>query len=96
MTHQPHDRLVKAVFSQERQAAALLRAFLPPTISQRLDFSTLQLVADSFVDEELSEPFTDLLFTVRMEGSAALLYVLCEHQSTEPPLRIVPRIRRPA
>ncbi|MBI4878751.1 MAG: Rpn family recombination-promoting nuclease/putative transposase [Planctomycetes bacterium] len=88
MTPQPHDRLAKAVFSEAPQAVALLRAFLPPDIRGRIDFNTLLLVPGSFVDEKLSERFTDLLFSVRMGEEAALLYVLFEHQST--PDRVMP------
>ncbi len=88
MTRQPHDKLAKFVFSEAPQAAALLQAFLPPDISTCVDFSTLELVPGSFVDEALTERFTDLLFTVRAGKKRPLLYVLFEHQST--PDRIMP------
>jgi len=59
---------------------------LPPALSARLDWSSLALQPASFVDERLSGREADLLFTVRCEGHSALLYVLCEHQSTSDPL----------
>ncbi len=38
MTKPPHDRLVKAVFSEARQTVLLLDTFLPPGIRQRIRF----------------------------------------------------------
>ncbi|MBI4880857.1 MAG: Rpn family recombination-promoting nuclease/putative transposase [Planctomycetes bacterium] len=86
MTGQPHDKLVKAVFSEAPQARALLRNLLPQDLADAIDFATLKLVPGSFVDEKLTERFTDLLFSVRMGRDVALLYVLFEHQSTPDPV----------
>jgi hypothetical protein len=42
--------------------------------------------AASFVDEALKWRYSDLLFTVPMEGRDAFVYVLVEHQSSSDPL----------
>ena len=80
MTSQPHDRLAKAVFSETRQASAFFEAFLPADISAQIDFDSLELVSGSFVDEELTERLTDLLFTARIGRDDLLIYLL--HRST--------------
>ena len=94
--YQPHDNLFRKVFSDEPEAAGLLRPNLPEWLSTRLDWSTLTLQDRSYVDEELEASQSDLLFEVQWQagdgqagaGAAGsepqrlLLYVLFEHQST--------------
>lgn len=82
----PHDAFFKEVFSQVKAAEAEIEAMLPPELVAELDFSTAKLVPGSFVDEQLSERHSDLLWSVRLGGRQALLYVLLEHQSRPDPL----------
>ncbi|MFT3775348.1 MAG: Rpn family recombination-promoting nuclease/putative transposase [Minicystis sp.] len=78
----PHDALVRASFSQTAHAAAFLLAVLPRAITARVDLATLALCPGSFVDRALRRRHTDLLFSARLAGRDALVYVLLEHQST--------------
>ncbi|MFT3774167.1 MAG: Rpn family recombination-promoting nuclease/putative transposase [Minicystis sp.] len=82
----PHDALVRAAFSQTAHAAGFLLAVLPRAIAARVDFSTLTLRPGSFVDRALRRRHTDLLFSAKLAGREALVYVLFEHQSTVDPL----------
>jgi predicted transposase YdaD len=76
-----HDLLFKGTFSQPEHAASILRLLLPPELVARLDWSTLALSPGCFVDEALSERFTDLLFSILFGSYPALLYLLFEHES---------------
>lgn len=78
----PHDALFKHVFSQPDHAVGELRHILPATIVDRIDWSTLALQPGSFVDDELRERHSDLLYSVRLAGREAFLYLLLEHKST--------------
>ena len=49
--YQPHDNLFRKVFSQETEAAGLLRPHLPHWLSSSLDWSTLTLQDRSYVEE---------------------------------------------
>jgi hypothetical protein len=82
----PHDALFKAVFSEGESAFALLKASLAPELAAAIDPASLEQQPASFVDEELREVHRDLLFTAKLAGKDALLYVLFEHQSTVDPL----------
>ncbi len=83
----PHDALFKAVFAQPEHAGGELQAVLPDALVQALDWSTLERRPGSFVDPELAERHTDLLFSIRARAGADLLvYVLLEHQSRSDPL----------
>jgi predicted transposase/invertase (TIGR01784 family) len=77
-----HDAFVKAMFSRPEHAASLLRQILPPALVARIDFTTLLLCVGSYVDEVFKERYSDLLFSVTIDGRASLLYILFEHQST--------------
>lgn len=63
-------------------AAEFLELYLPPVIAKLLDFAQLETVKDSFVNNELQEYFSDLLFRVPLKsGAPAYVYVLLEHKS---------------
>jgi len=93
MADNPHDKLFKLVYGRPMQAAAYFERFLPAEVVARLDLERLELADGSFVDEELKEHHTDLLFVAPIIASDpapddeepprdALLYLLFEHQST--------------
>ena len=79
----PHDKLFRTVFSDHAEAAALLRAHLPESLAGDLRWSTLTLQDRTFVDPDLRDTESDLLFSIRRKAGAppAWLYVLLEHQS---------------
>lgn len=82
--YQPHDKLFRAVFSDAREAADLLQASLPDTLRNRFDWTTLTLVDGTFLDDDLRESQSDLLYRVEYveTGQPVSLYLLFEHQSS--------------
>jgi predicted transposase YdaD len=84
--HQPHDKLVKSTFSDPDNARAFLQAQLPRKLSRRMDWNSLTLVSGSFIDSEFAATSSDLLFTAKIDGQPAFLYILFEHQNQEDPL----------
>src|ERR1700722_10085247 len=88
----PHDRLFKETFSRAEAARGFFEAYLPEPLARACDWESLRLEPGSFVDEKLREHCSDLLYSVRFQGSALYLYCLAEHFSTpEPstPLRLL-------
>lgn len=85
--HQPHDRLFRAVFSDADEAASLLQTALPDTVRNSFDWSTLTLVEGTFIDEDLRESLSDLLYEVQhaATGQPVSMYLLFEHQSSPDP-----------
>lgn len=79
----PHDRFFKEVFGQPEIAADFLASYLPAALVGALDLTTLQLAKDSFIDDELQEHFSDLLYHLRLKNAGPRLsvYVLFEHKS---------------
>lgn len=89
----PHDALFKTTFGDPLHAAGVLRSALPAEVIALLDLSTLRRVVGTFVDDELAERESDVLFAVdTVGGQTVLVYVLLEHQSTVDslmPLRVL-------
>jgi predicted transposase/invertase (TIGR01784 family) len=84
--HQPHDKLVKSAFSDPDNARAFLQAHLPSNLVRRMDWTSLSLFSGSFIDPEFAATSSDLLFTAKIDGHPAFLYILFEHQNQEDPL----------
>ncbi len=84
-----HDAFVKKVFSDPENLGGELRTLLPPALLAKLDLATIRTEPGSFVDERLKERHTDLLFSVKLTGRDALLYVLFEHRSSVDPVLVV-------
>jgi predicted transposase/invertase (TIGR01784 family) len=85
MTMTPHDSLFKETFKDPRRAAEELRHVLAPELARNIDFTTLAVEPGEFVDEELRERHTDLLFSAVIAGTKIRIYVLFEHQSSVDP-----------
>ena len=81
--HQPHDHLFRLVFADPQETAAFLRARLPDSYQRGFLWSSLRRAPGSFIDQELRDSVSDLLFEVRSAAAAPRqwLYLLFEHQS---------------
>jgi predicted transposase YdaD len=77
-----HDAFFKQVLSDPELAGTFLREHLPPEVMGLLGPEAPQPVPGSFVDEELQQHHSDLVFSVQLSaGGAAFAYVLLEHKS---------------
>lgn len=84
---QPHDLFFKEVFSRPEVAQDFLRHYLPAAVVAHLEPASLELQKGSFVDPELQEYFSDLLYRVQLkDGESAYVYLLFEHKSYPEPL----------
>ncbi|EDI1750807.1 Rpn family recombination-promoting nuclease/putative transposase [Salmonella enterica] len=79
-----HDPLFKLFLREPVTARDFLEAHLPEDIRSLVHLDTLRLESGSYVDEELKELHSDILYSVKMaEDAHCLLYCIVEHQSTE-------------
>jgi hypothetical protein len=85
MTSRPHDALFKAAFEHPAHVAGLLRGILPKSILDAIDWDTLAHQPGSFIDEDLGDAHSDLLFSARLGGDEIYIYLLFEHLSTQHP-----------
>lgn len=79
-----HDPLFKLFLREPVTARDFLEAHLPEDIRSLVLLDTLRLESGSYVDEELKEMHSDILYSVKMaQDEQCLLYCVVGHQSTE-------------
>ncbi|MBI3654701.1 MAG: Rpn family recombination-promoting nuclease/putative transposase [Acidobacteria bacterium] len=79
----PHDAFFKQLMSRLEVARDFLQNYLPEKVIAALDVRSLELVDGSFVDEELKDHLSDLIFRVKLKrGGKAYIYILFEHKSS--------------
>jgi predicted transposase/invertase (TIGR01784 family) len=77
-----HDAFFKQVLGDPELAGQFLREHLPREVTSLLGPEAPQPIPGSFVDEELQQHHSDLIFRVHLNtGGAAFAYVLMEHKS---------------
>ncbi|NNM58941.1 MAG: Rpn family recombination-promoting nuclease/putative transposase [Legionellales bacterium] len=78
----PHDKFIKSMMEHPEVAKDFFNAHLPPEVLEKIDLSTLKMESISFIDPELREHESDLIFSADLiNKEKALLYTLIEHQS---------------
>src|ERR1700744_1710705 len=78
-----HDAFFKQIMSEQGIADTLLREHLPREIANLLTAEPPDQRPGSFVDEELAQHHSDMLFRVHLAtGNDALAYLLVGHKST--------------
>jgi predicted transposase/invertase (TIGR01784 family) len=77
----PHDKFFKETFSKIEVARDFMNNYLPQSIINIVDLNTLELQKDSFINEELQEVFSDMLFRVKINKREGYVYFLFEHKS---------------
>jgi predicted transposase/invertase (TIGR01784 family) len=77
----PHDKLVRETLSVLENALSVLQNFMPEKVLGLMDLSTLEICKDSFVEKELADYYSDMLYRVNLSGTPGYVYVLFEHKS---------------
>ena len=77
----PHDKFFKELFSHKDEAGDFFAHYLPEDILKHLDLTEIEIVKESFIEKELKEYFSDILYKVSLSDAPAYLYMLFEHKS---------------
>ncbi|MDA3128772.1 Rpn family recombination-promoting nuclease/putative transposase [Aliibacillus thermotolerans] len=77
----PHDKFFKETLGNVETAKDFIVHYLPEHILKVVDVNTLEVQKDSFINKELEENFSDLLFKVNICNKEGYLYLLFEHKS---------------
>lgn len=94
----PHDRYFKETFARPEIARDFLENYLPPAVRDCLDLSSLTLQKESFIDHELRQHFSDILYQVQtvsqeLPQESGYVYLLFEHKSYPDNLTIFQMLR---
>lgn len=78
----PHDKFFKETFGDVAVTKDFLYHYLPSEVRKYIKLDTLVPQKDSFIDDELKESFSDLLFKVDIHDQEGYVYLLFEHKSS--------------
>jgi len=85
----PHDSFFKQTFGSVDFTRGFLSQYMASDASLCLDLSSLETAHESFVDDDLRQSHSDLVFTVALVGGGqAVVYLLFEHKSHPDPLTV--------
>jgi len=78
----PHDKVFRKTYSDRDNARSFLTHYLPDKVLNLVDLSTLEISKDSFIEKDLYDYYSDMLYKVNLtDGSQGFIYVLFEHKS---------------
>ncbi|MCL0081475.1 Rpn family recombination-promoting nuclease/putative transposase, partial [Peptococcaceae bacterium] len=77
----PHDRFFKKSLEDLDLVKSFISNYLPEELVRLIDLDSLELAKGNFVSDDLKETFTDMLFSVKLNGQDAYLVFLFEHKS---------------
>ncbi|HAE2267799.1 TPA_asm: Rpn family recombination-promoting nuclease/putative transposase [Salmonella enterica subsp. salamae serovar 60:g,m,t:z6] len=81
-TGTPHDAVFKQFLMHVDTARDFLDIHLPAELREICDLDTLQLASGSFIEENLKAQYSDVLYSLNMQGAPGYLHILIEHQSS--------------
>ena len=76
-----HDATFKEVFSQKRIAKDFIENNIPKEALDIMDMDSLELQKDTFINKDLKENFSDIIYKVKIRGQDAYICFLLEHKS---------------
>ena len=65
----PHDRFFRSAFSEKKVALGYLLEFLPTEVTNELDLESLDLESNSYVNKNLEEHFSDIVYRCQFKQS---------------------------
>jgi len=80
-TPTPHDATFRQFLTQPDIARDFMALHLPPELRVRCDLSTLKLESGSFVEDDLRQYFSDVLYSLKTTAGDGYIHVLIKHQS---------------
>ncbi|WP_395971549.1 Rpn family recombination-promoting nuclease/putative transposase (plasmid) [Candidatus Arsenophonus nilaparvatae] len=81
-TPTPHDAVFKQFLSEKETAKDFFDIWLPDEIKALCDLDSLKVESGSFVDSEMKNYQSDILYSVSTTKGSGYIYVLIEAQST--------------
>lgn len=77
----PHDSFFREVWTNPETARSFIENYLPQGIVSSINIDTLEICKDSYVTDELSDFFSDILYKVTIGEDSGFVYFLFEHKS---------------
>ncbi|XYX40636.1 Rpn family recombination-promoting nuclease/putative transposase [Candidatus Erwinia dacicola] len=81
-TTTPHDATFRQFLTQPDIARDFMEIHLPAELRAICDLSTLKLESGSFVEDDLRQYFSDVLYSLKTAAGDGYVHVLIEHESS--------------
>jgi predicted transposase/invertase (TIGR01784 family) len=81
IVNNPHDKFFKQVLGDKETTRDFLTNYLPGDLLTVIDLESLVIQKESFIEKELQEHFSDLMYQVKIKDRQGYLYLLFEHKS---------------
>lgn len=78
----PHDAAFRQFLANPDVARDFMQLHLPEELRKICDLGTLKLESGSFVEDDLRQYFSDVLYSLKTSAGDGYIHVLIEHQST--------------
>lgn len=76
-----HDKLFRETWSDRNNARSFLENHLPAHVIEIVRLNTLEICKDSFIEKDLKDFYSDMLYKVRIKEATGYIYFLFEHKS---------------
>ena len=76
-----HDKLFRQTWSNLDNARSFLENYLPAPVIELVRLETLEICKDSFIEKDLQDYYSDMLYKVQIGEAAGFVYFLFEHKS---------------
>ena len=83
-SHHLHDRFFRSVFAHRELMEEYVQNFLPKELAEHFHLDTLQQQKESYLDKNLNQYFSDVVYTVEYGKTKVALTLLLEHKSYVP------------
>lgn len=81
----PHDAFISKVLRQKNEAVSLIKGILPDDIKQKVDYKSLQLSPDTYVNSQLQKSFSDIVYDGSYgDDTKVKVAFIIEHKSYYP------------
>lgn len=81
-TPTPHDAVFRQFLQEKETAKEFFEIWLPEEIKSICNLETIRVESGSFIDEDMKNYQSDILYSVNTKKGKGYLYLLIEHQST--------------
>ncbi|MDR5617884.1 Rpn family recombination-promoting nuclease/putative transposase [Arsenophonus sp.] len=81
-TPTPHDAVFRQFLSEKETAKDFFDIWLPDEIKALCDLDSLKVESGSFIDSDMKNYQSDIIYSVSTTKGSGYIYVLIEHQST--------------
>ena len=78
-----HDKTIKKAFEHKQMTLEFFDQHLPEEVKKIIDLTTLVASKESFIEEDMSAKYCDILFDTKLkDGKAGYIYILLEAQKS--------------